>query len=189
MGVLRFGGLYCPGCSSGYGFDVRAGTGRLMIALYRRFTSLDQSDRRLLLQAASLIALVWTGLRLLRFRTLRRILNRYAELPTTGNPRQPDARTIDRVRWAITAVADRFPSATCLVQGLVGDAMLRRRGLACELCIGVRAGGSSAVPIESHAWVESNGVVAIGAIENLSTFQPLTAPRSHDSHDSVSDCD
>jgi hypothetical protein len=59
------------------------------------------------------------------------------------------------------------------VQALAGDVMLRRRGVGCELRIGVRAGGSGAVPIESHAWIECNGAVAIGAIENLSTFQVL----------------
>jgi hypothetical protein len=67
--------------------------------------------------------------------------------------------------------------------------MLRRRGLGCELRIGVRAARGGSVPIESHAWVECNGVVAIGAIDNLSSFQLLTAPRSHDPHDCVSDCD
>jgi hypothetical protein len=144
-----------------------------MTGLYRGFTRLVPSDRRLVLEAASLMACVWTGLSLLRLRTLRRILDRYVQLRSTGNCRQPDARVIDRVHWAITAVAARCPSATCLVQALAGDVMLRSRGLGCELHIGVRAGGSSAVPIESHAWIECNGVVAIGAIENLSTFQVL----------------
>jgi hypothetical protein len=33
-----------------------------LIALYRRFTSLDRPDRRLVLEAASLMALVWMDL-------------------------------------------------------------------------------------------------------------------------------
>ena len=76
------------------------------------------------------------------------------------------------------AVAARFPSATCLVQALAADAILRRRGLACELRIGVRARDDSTVPIEAHAWVECDGAVAIGAIENLSAFKVLTSQRS-----------
>jgi hypothetical protein len=156
---------------------------RLMTTLYRRFTSLDRSDRRLVLQAATLMALVWTGLRLLRFAALRRILDRYAVSPATGLGRQRDPMAIDRVRWAITAVAGRFPSGTCLAQALAGEVMLRRRGLECELRIGVRASSGSAMPIEAHAWVLCQGAVAIGALDDLSTFQPLTAPGPHGSHD------
>jgi len=150
-----------------------------VIALYRRFTSLDRSDRRLLLETASLMALAWTGLRLLRFPTLRRILDQYVGSPTTGNAGQPHPSAIGPVRGVVTAVADRFPSATCPVQALVADAILRRRGLASELHIGVRVRGNSAVPIEAHVWVECDGaVVAIVAIENPSDFKVLTALRS-----------
>jgi hypothetical protein len=155
-----------------------------MTTLYRRFRSLDQPDRRLVLRAAALMALVWTGLRLLRFATLRRILDRYAGSPAARNVRYGDPIAIDRVRWAIAAVAARFPSATCLVQALTGEVMLRRRGLDCVLRLGVRATRGSAASIEAHAWVECQGAVAIGAVDNLSTFQPLTAPRSENSDDS-----
>jgi hypothetical protein len=148
-----------------------------VIALYHRFTSLDRSDRRLVLEAASLMALVWTGLRLLRLSTLRRILDHYVGSPIARNIAQPHP-AIGPVRWAITAVAARFPSATCLVQALVADAILRRRGLTCELRIGVRVRGNTAVPFEAHAWVECDGAVAIGAIENLSDYEVLTALRS-----------
>jgi hypothetical protein len=86
--------------------------------------------------------------------------------------------TIGKVRWAITAVAVRFPSATCLVQALAADAILRRRGLAPELHIGVRADANSARRIEAHAWVECNGSVAIGSIESLSDFTPLRSGSS-----------
>ena len=150
-----------------------------MIALYRTFTSLDRSDRRLVLEAISLMGLVWIGLRLLRFLTLRRILDHYAGSPTTGDARQSDGGAIAQVRWAITGVAARFPvSATCLVQALAGDAILRRKGLPSELYIGVRVRANSAVPFAAHAWVECEGGVAIGGIENLPDFKVLTALRS-----------
>jgi hypothetical protein len=124
------------------------------------------------------MAFVWTGLRLLRFPTVRRILDHYVGSRTAGNIAQPQQIAIGPVRWAITAVAARFPSATCLVQALAADAILRRRGLACELRIGVRVRGNTGVPLEAHAWVECDGAVAIGAIENLSDYKVLTALRS-----------
>jgi transglutaminase superfamily protein len=158
-----------------------------VIALCRRFTSLDRSDRHLVLEAASLMALVWTGLRLLRFATLRRLLDHSAGLSTTPNAGQPHSSVTGGVRWAITSVAARFPSATCLVQALAADAMLRRRSLTAELRIGVRVRASRDEPLEAHAWVECGGAVAIGAIENLSDFKALTAwNAASDGHDSVS---
>ncbi len=123
------------------------------------------------------MALVWTGLRLLRFPTLRRILDRYAGSSTTGNAGQAHSSATSPVRWAITAVAARFPSATCLVQALAADAILRRRGLTSELRIGVRVRGNSDVPFEAHAWVECGGAVVTGAIEDLSDFKVLPALR------------
>jgi hypothetical protein len=146
-----------------------------VIALYRRFASLERSDRRLVLEAASLMAIVWIGLRLFRFPTLRRILDRYAGSSTDAG--QSHTGAIGRVRWAITGVAARFRgSATCLVQALAADAILRHKGIPSELHIGVRVHRNGAVPLEAHAWVECEGRVAIGFIESLPDFEVLAAP-------------
>jgi hypothetical protein len=144
-----------------------------VIAAYRSFTALDRADRRLVFEAAVLIALAWTGLRLLRFATLRRILDGVARQPAFDTSEQNHAARIGRVAWAIPAIAARFPSATCLVQALAANAMLRRRGVACELRIGVRAGDNAAEPIEAHAWVECAGAVAVGAVDDLTDFTVL----------------
>lgn len=119
------------------------------------------------------MAFVWAGLRLVRFGVLRRLLDGFAGLPTRGNPGPPDPDAIRHVRWAVTAVATRVSSATCLVQALAADVMLRRRGLACELRIGVRAHPASVAPLEAHAWIECGGAVAIGRIESLQDFKVL----------------
>ena len=145
-----------------------------MIEVYRRFTSLGRSDRLLVFETALAIALFWAGLRVLRFHTLLRIRDRYVPL-AVRNPSEDHARIIDRVHWAITAVATRFPSATCLVQALVADALLRRRGIACQLRLGVRSSPTSTPPIEAHAWIECDGEVTIGGVDS-STYEPLTVP-------------
>jgi Transglutaminase-like superfamily len=147
-----------------------------VIALCRRFTSLDPADRRLLLEAASWMALVWTGLRLLRFPTLRHILDDYASGAATDAGPHPNA--MSRIPWAIAAAANRFPWATCLVQALAADVLLRRAGLTCELRIGVRVSSNRSQPLEAHAWIECDGAVAIGAIEDLSDFKVLAPARS-----------
>lgn len=145
-----------------------------MTTLYRRYRSLAPSDRRLVLEATALIAVVGIGLRLLRYLTLRRILDRCS---ATRSARHSDPQIIDRVPWAVTAVSARMRSATCLVQALAGEVMLRRRGVDCVLRIGVRADRG----FEAHAWVECQGAVAIGAVDHLATFQPLAAPEPQDS--------
>ena len=149
-----------------------------MIARYRRFSSLSPSRRRLLLEAASLISFAWIGLRVLRFPTLRRALSRHVGSAARATVGQSHAAAIDQVRWAITTAGSLFPFATCLVQALAADAMFRRRGLACELRVGVRVRRNSAVPFDAHAWVHCDGAVVIGAIENLTDFTLLCTLRS-----------
>jgi hypothetical protein len=145
-----------------------------VIAAYRSFTALDRADRRLVLEAAVLMALAWTGLRLLRFATLCRTLGRFAGSPASAKSRQTDAALLGRVGWAITATAARLPAATCLVQALAAVTILRRRGVACELRIGVRAGDNGAGPVEAHAWVvDCGGAVAVGAVDDLTDFKVL----------------
>ena len=144
-----------------------------MIALYRGFRSLAPPDRRLLIEAALLMAVVWTGLHVVRFARLRRLLDRCPSV----RGREADPRAVGRVRRAIAAVASRCPRATCLVQALAADAMLRRRGIRCELRIGVRVSRPAPLPLEAHAWVEWDGTVAVGAIEDLPHFRALTSGR------------
>jgi hypothetical protein len=120
------------------------------------------------------MALVWTGVHLLRFSTLRRVLDRCAGSPAT---RSRGPHSSDSVSWAVAAVAARCPFATCLVQALAADAILRRRGLTSELRIGVRVRGNCDVPLEAHAWVECGGALVTGAIEDLADFKVLTTLR------------
>lgn len=148
-------------------------TGEFVIAAYRSFTALDHADRRLVCEAALLTAIAWSGLRLLRFATLRRILDGVVRLPAFGTSEQTHAAPTGRVAWAVTAVSARFSPATCLVQALAADVMLRRRGVASKLRIGVRSGDNATEPIEAHAWVECGGAVAVGAVDDLAEFAVL----------------
>jgi len=191
-----------------------------VIALCRRFGSLSPVDRRLVIEAAALLALVWVGLRVFPFPVLQRILSRYAKLTgrtgylrgsgrlqpalgrgpqhasragvvdppkgghyrdcETGSTLEPgeakSAANAGRVAWAITAAAARFLAPmTCLTKALATDTMLRRKGLASELRLGVRR-GDGADPLEAHAWVECGGDVVIGEIEDLPEYVVLSSP-------------
>jgi hypothetical protein len=55
------------------------------------------------------------------------------------------------VSWAVESVARASMSVLCLPRALAAHAMLRRRGIASRLCLGVARNGAELV---AHAWVE-----------------------------------
>jgi len=70
-------------------------------------------------------------------------------------PRHIRRFAADEASWVIWAVGEintrRWMNVRCLARGLAAHAMLRRRGIASRLCLGVaREGGE----ILAHAWVE-----------------------------------
>lgn len=141
-----------------------------MIAAWRRFRTLQPTDRRLVLEAASLMVVVWSGFRVLRFSRVLELVARHANRPPG------DARpALDRIAWAVTAAAGRLPlPTTCLVRALVADAMIRRHGGRSELRIGVLQNGGDASPLEAHAWVECGGEVIVGGLDNLEDYAVLS---------------
>jgi hypothetical protein len=67
------------------------------------------------------------------------------------------------VAWAIGNIAARpWANALCLPRALAAHAMLRRRGIASRLCLGVARNGSQ---IAAHAWVEVGGSKIAGETE------------------------
>ena len=141
-----------------------------MIAFYRGFASLDRSQRGLVIEAAALMFLGWVGLRLLRLPTLRSLLA-YVVAMTSSRQEVAEESAVAAVRRAVTAVALRCPAATCLVQALAADVMLRRRRLPSLVRFGVRFSLTSE-PLEGHAWVEC-GSSTIGALDRQSEFSVL----------------
>ena len=56
------------------------------------------------------------------------------------------------IAWAIENVAEKpWLNALCLPRALAAHAMLRRRGIASRLCLGVVRDGSD---LAAHAWIE-----------------------------------
>ena len=133
--------------------------------------------RFLLIEAVVAIAFIWAGLRLMPFLQLQRLLDRCVTRPAVRKRQGNDPTAVAAVNRAVTAISSRFPPATCLVQALAAATMLRRRGLACELRIGVRTRGIAAgAAIEAHAWVECEGRVAVGDVAHLSELAVLASP-------------
>lgn len=129
--------------------------------------------RRLLVEAAGLLALIRIGLRTSGYASVERRLSRWA-----GHHAAPDAAddVIERVVRAIEGVSRRLPRMTCLVRALATHAMLSRRGVRARVHIGVRPNTTPSAPFDAHAWVEtSDGRIVIGDVPELADFQPLEA--------------
>jgi len=142
------------------------------------------------IEAALLLTLVAVAVRVLPYQTVRRWLDRYVR---TGAPRtvRVKANTASTVRLkadttyarqiagTVSAVARRL-GTKCLPNALAADAMLRRRGYESHMRLGVRPPASAAHPLESHAWVEHDGIVVLGALDDLGQYvvmsRPWTAP-------------
>jgi hypothetical protein len=139
------------------------------VKLLHKYLYLPAPDRWLLAIAALLLSVIRLGLWLLPFQTLLRLLaamiRRAAVLP------QPDSTTIDRVAWAVEGVSRYVPMATCLTQALATQVLLGRLGHTTSLRIGVAR--NAAGQFEAHAWVECEGRIVIGGLEDLSRYTPL----------------
>jgi hypothetical protein len=137
---------------------------------WRRFRALSASDRLLVVEAASLLLFVRTGLSLLPFSTVRRMLR---AIPRSERRSSPESAR--RVGWAVTSTAAQLPvRTTCLTNALAGEAMFTRRGWPCDLRFGVQRPDHHDF-LEAHSWIEHDGCVVLGAIDNLHSYGVLTS--------------
>jgi hypothetical protein len=67
------------------------------------------------------------------------------------------------IAWAVETVgAKPWMRALCLPRALAAQTMLRRRGIASRLCLGVARHGGA---MEAHAWVEIGSNKIVGGAE------------------------
>ena len=140
----------------------------LLPEVHRKFWSLSQRDRALLIQAVVWLGATRIALWLLPFRVIRRLLVRAARpAPPRGGP----ATARRRLVWAVSAARRVVPYSTCLVQALAAEALFILHGHPAGLRIGVvknEAGG-----LVAHAWVEIQGRVVLGDSSDFSRYAPL----------------
>jgi len=142
----------------------------------RRFLALKAEDRALVVEAALLLNLLRVTFRAVPFARLHAWLERWSRR-WIAKPRGRENLVFDerRVAAAVNAVARRLPGRpTCLVEALVVEAMLRRRGGAPRLRFGVRRPDSVHKSLEAHAWVESGGRIVVGDLDGFEQYATLS---------------
>lgn len=134
----------------------------------RQFTELPARERKLLLRAFALVAVVRIALWTVPFRFAHRLLTRRSTV-------SPALATISvkRLSWAVQAAAKRIPGASCLTQALALHRLLARAGHSADLRIGVAKDGARG--LASHAWLEHKGEILIGDNGELDRYSPILA--------------
>jgi hypothetical protein len=128
----------------------------------QQFRNLPRGDRSLLLYALALVIALRIALWILPFRWICRAVQT-SPVHVNGSS--------GRFAWAVQAAARRVPQATCLTQALALHHLLACAGLPSFLRVGVAKDARGG--IESHAWVEHEGVVLIGDNGKLESYSPM----------------
>jgi Transglutaminase-like superfamily len=135
-----------------------------------RFIRLASQDRNLFLKTYILLTIVRLGLFFRSFNRLCQILARMSspEQSVAGDHHQ----LVCRVIWSINASCKLMPgSVKCLARALTMKTLLDMHHCPSKLMIGVDK--NKVEQLEAHAWVEYEGHVVMGQLNDLSRFKPL----------------
>jgi Transglutaminase-like superfamily len=133
-----------------------------------KFLRLPFSEKILLVRIWVLLAVTRSGLSLLPFTALRKVLTVISPLIARGG----EAWSEDLLVWAVGAASRYVPGATCLAQALAIQLVLKQSGRPASLHIGVN--GIERDHLDAHAWVVSQGRVLFGG-SNLGSYTHLLA--------------
>jgi hypothetical protein len=137
---------------------------------FRKFFSLNRSDRHLLISTFILLGLVRLGLWLLPFKTLRQLLSAISR--ESVKFQKVDRTDLDKIVGAVNLSSCYMPvRVKCLARALTTQVIMSRYGYSSQLQIGVAKGKQG--HLEAHAWVEHQEQVVIGHLKDLSRFIPL----------------
>ena len=138
-----------------------------LVSKWRRFREMRPGERVLLAKAWLGLQMAWLALRILPFPSIQSRLK-------NGNLGRPHgyAATSPVDLGRLIDMASRISPlpTTCLTRSVVMCWMLRRRGIAHELVIGVRQVEAG---LQAHAWVECKGSPVNDSGDIAAQFHPL----------------
>ena len=133
------------------------------------FLSIPAGDKFRLLLSVVLLPAVSVGINLFSFSRVRAILLWTAGVSRTLSPGTP---TPHRIAWAVKIADRQLPGdRTCLVRSLSGETLLHLYHFSPEHRIGVDKGADGTV--EAHSWLEHEGCILIGELDDLPRYEPL----------------
>ncbi|MBU0493234.1 MAG: lasso peptide biosynthesis B2 protein [Chloroflexi bacterium] len=149
------------------------GRSRLLRQHLAKLCSHTWIERGLLLEALFWLVAARLVVLLIPFRYIAPLLGSHMAMSPTALLPEQAARS-RQVGWAVRAVARRTPwDSNCLAQAIAGKMMLRRRGIASTLYLGVAKDEDK--DLAAHAWLRSGDQILTGGSAQerftvLSTF-------------------
>ena len=139
------------------------------MSVIRKFLCLDTRDRRLLVEAVTLLLGLQVAVRVIPIRWLFSI--------RFHKTRPAAIERTDRLLWSVCCARRWLPAPTCLVQALALHILMARYGHVSQVRIGVTNRNGN---LDAHAWVESSGQVLLGA-PDLALYRPLFSSQAESS--------
>ena len=140
---------------------------------WSRLRELTPGDWRTLITAALLLPVIDIGLRIWGFRRVYVGLANLSPIQAESAHPLADADTARLVRMVNVAANRGIVRVTCLRRSLAIWWLLRRRGVASEIQIGVRREQGLFM---AHAWVERDGLVLNDRADIGQAFAVLASP-------------
>jgi hypothetical protein len=133
---------------------------------------LDSGPRRRLFLATGTITVIALMLKAFGYsRTIERLSRRVGPEATSIAPEE-SASTVEKHAWAVRAVGETLPWATCLPRSIALWWLLARRGIETEIQFGVRRGEED---LSAHAWVEWQNESVSDSVDPRTIYTHLNA--------------
>jgi len=140
-----------------------------LIGKYRRWRAMTWSERGLIAEAVTVLAIARLAAPSVPFRIIAKRLQNPAAAPRSA----PTVAQAPHVRRAVLLAARQLPGTTpCLAQAIAAQTMLKRRHCASTLHLGVGKDAHGA--LTAHAWVEAAGEIVVGE-NGIAGMQPIAA--------------
>ena len=140
---------------------------------WSRLRKLTPGDWRMLITASLLLPVIDMGLRIWGFRRVYVGLANLSPIQAESAHSLADADIVRLVRMVNVAANRGIVRVTCLRRSLAIWWLLRRRGVASEIRIGVRREQDLFM---AHAWVERDGLVLNDRADIAQSFAVLASP-------------
>ena len=135
---------------------------------WRKFLILTNRERLFTIETFLLLGLVRLGLWLISYQKLLHLLDQMSKL--NYGDREIE---LNKIVKAVNISTCYMPGgAKCLARALTTQVLMKQQGYSPQLFIGVAKAEQG--QLEAHAWVEYQGLIVIGDLQNLSQYMPMS---------------
>lgn len=141
----------------------------------KNFSALDNTERKLFLEAFTTLGIMRFALLAFSFKRLVASLEQYRKLVAAPLVTEKELRLAQNIGRAINRAANHTPwESACLIQALTAQRMLEKCNIPGVFYLGVQPGEGSREPLQAHAWSQAGDIIVTGG-QNLESFTIISA--------------